>query len=47
MYLGQCLQMQSNIQDGMKVRVLLIVDVLFLAAANLQRLLSFLTGSAN
>lgn len=29
MYLGQCLQMQSNIQDGMKVRVLLIADVLF------------------
>lgn len=47
MYLGQCLQMQSNIQDGMKVCVLLIVDVLLLAAANLQRLLSFLTGSAN
>lgn len=47
MYLGQCLQMQSNIQDGMKVCVLLVVDVFLLTAANLQRLLSFLTGSAN
>ena len=29
MYLGQCLQMQSNIQDGMKVCFELIVGVLF------------------